>query len=70
MINFHIISEKRLSHNFQKKYDPAMYAGSPGILYALYKYSLLLRKETNNIKPDWLEPKLQQAIDKNMDLAA
>ena len=36
----------------------------------MYKYSLLLKKETDHLAPNWLELALHDAIQTNMDLAA
>ena len=46
-----------------------MYSGSAGVLYALFRYSLLLNNETNHMEPSWLDMRLHPAIDYNLKLA-
>jgi hypothetical protein len=40
-----------------------MQTGSAGILFGLYKYSLLLKKQTSNLEPNWVEQSLKVGID-------
>jgi lantibiotic modifying enzyme len=59
---FDTVSIKRISDTNQKSDDPTMHSGSAGILFSLYKYNKLLNKETEHLKPNWLQPLLDQAI--------
>ena len=46
-----------------------MSCGSAGVLFGLYKYSLLLDKETGGLGPDWLDEILKQAVPENCDIS-
>jgi hypothetical protein len=46
-----------------------MYAGSSGVLFSLYRYGLLLIRETPDLMPYWLTEELTRHIRKNHDLA-
>ena len=40
--------------------------GGTGVLFSLYKYSLLLAKEKATASPNWLEEALKDALDNNI----
>jgi hypothetical protein len=43
-----------------------MFAGSSGVLFCLYKYSLLLNQETGGLEPRWLDHKLSKTIEETV----
>jgi hypothetical protein len=54
--NFDRVSKKCLTSDEEEKDDPTMYRGSAGVIYAMYRYSLLLYEETGRQEPNWLNP--------------
>merc|ERR1712183_12413 len=65
MDNFSKVTDKKVIMNGEKKMDPSMYTGGGGVLHGLYKYAMLIDKETNNLKPSWLDENINSAMDKN-----
>ncbi len=59
---FDLLSTKKVRKDRKTFDDYEMYAGAGGVLYGLYKYSLLLGKETDYKEPNWLEPMLKKGL--------
>ena len=64
--NFDVISVKAMRDDEKTTFNLSMYAGGGGVLFGLYKYSQLLRKESNNLKPNWLDEMLKVHIDNSL----
>ncbi len=66
MAKIPVLSEFKLTSADEKMVDTSILTGSTGVLFGLYKYSLLLREETGCAGPNWLDETLSAAIYKGL----
>jgi hypothetical protein len=68
--NFDFLTHvKTKSTAIPKDLDQSMYSGSAGVLFALFRYSLLLNNESEYLEPRWLDMRLKPAITTNLHIA-
>jgi hypothetical protein len=65
---FDLLAKSEVDSEGKKEINPTLYQGSGGVLYGLYKYSLLLDKETGKVQPCWLDELIKPAILDNTKL--
>ena len=61
------VSTTKYNHDGSTSSDFSMYNGSAGVLFAMFKYSKLLAKETDYKLPNWLELSISVAIKKSLE---